>query len=45
MANLGRPGSVVRESLKTRTTNASGGLVNVYKPHEDIEWFIDVEMV
>jgi hypothetical protein len=45
MANLGRSGSVVRENLKTRTTNASGGLVNVYKPDKGIEEFIDVEMV
>jgi hypothetical protein len=45
MANSGESGSVVRQGLKTRTTNASGGLVNVYKPNKDIEWFIDVEMV
>jgi hypothetical protein len=45
MANFGASKSVVRQKLKTRTTNAPGGLVNVYKPLKDIEDFIDVGMV
>jgi hypothetical protein len=35
----------VPEIRKTRTTNAPGGLVNVYKPNKDIREFIDVELV
>lgn len=45
VANLGASRSVVCQNDKNKNKNASGGLVNVYKPHEDIEEFNDVELV
>jgi hypothetical protein len=45
VANLGASKSVVCQKDKNKYENASGGLVNVYKPYEDIERFIDVELV